>query len=27
VLARRYADHGMRSFGYASVIWVELFAR
>jgi mannosyltransferase len=27
VLARRYADHGTRSFGYASVIWVELFAR
>lgn len=26
-LARRYPDHTTRSFGYASVIWVELFER
>jgi hypothetical protein len=26
-LARRYPDHTTRSFGYASVIWVELFRR
>jgi mannosyltransferase len=26
-LARRYPQHSTRSFGYASVIWVELFAR
>jgi mannosyltransferase len=26
-LARRYPRHSTRSFGYASVIWVELFSR
>jgi len=26
-LARRYSHHSTRSFGYASVIWVELFSR
>ena len=26
-LARRYPHHNTRSFGYASVIWVELFGR
>ncbi len=26
-LARRYPFHTTRSFGYASVIWVELFGR
>jgi mannosyltransferase len=26
-LAQRYPDHVTRSFGYASVIWVELFSR
>ncbi|HTP18181.1 MAG TPA: glycosyltransferase family 39 protein [Solirubrobacteraceae bacterium] len=26
-LARRYPGHATRSFGYASVIWVELFTR
>jgi hypothetical protein len=26
-LAQRYPLHSTRSFGYASVIWVELFAR
>jgi hypothetical protein len=26
-LARRYPNHSTRSFGYASVIWVDLFTR